>query len=49
MATVGITAAVPAGTVIVSLAEPVSGGVAESVAVTVRVCDPDVSVAVFRE
>jgi hypothetical protein len=37
MATVGVTAAPPAVTVIVSLAEPVSGGLAESVAVTVTV------------
>jgi len=36
-------------TVIVTLAEPVSGELAESVAVTVMVWDPAVSVAVFSE
>jgi hypothetical protein len=37
MTTAGIKPALPAVTVIVSLSEPVSGGLAESVAVTVRV------------
>ena len=49
MWTDGITPAVPAVTVTVTLAEPVSGGLAESMAVTVMVCDPSVSAAVFRE
>ena len=47
MCTDGITTG--AVTVTVTLAEPVSGGLAESVAVTVMVCDPSVSAAVFRE
>ena len=33
----------------VIVVEPVSGGLAESVAVTVMVCDPTVSAAVFSE
>jgi len=33
----------------VIIAEPLSGGLAESVAVTMMVCDPEASAAVFRE
>ena len=47
MWTDGITTALP--TVTVTLDEPVSGGLAESMAETVIVCDPAVSVAVFSE
>jgi len=47
MCTDGITTALP--TVTVTLDEPVSGGLAESVALTVMVCDPAASVAVFSE
>ena len=47
MCTDGITTGAVAVTV--TLAEPVSGGLAESVAVTVMTCDPSVSAAVFRE
>jgi hypothetical protein len=47
MWTDGITTALP--TVTVTLDERVSGGLAESMAETVIVCDPAVSVAVFSE
>jgi hypothetical protein len=47
MCAVGITTG--AVIVTVTLAEPVSGVALESVAVTVMVCDPVVSVVVFRE
>jgi len=47
MWTDGITAALP--TMTVTQDEPVSGGVAESVAETVIVCDPAVSAAMFSE